>query len=474
MVSNVMLTLCFLGAVLVIYYALPKAYRWICLLAASCVFYASVDPWMLLLIGGSTLWAWFAGLQIEGGKEENTISKKARGWLLGGSLPLIGVLFVFKYLNFFIESAMALFGFLGFSGEPLTLKLVMPLGISYYTFKLLSYLFDVYRGKMQTEKHFGFFALYVSFFPQILSGPIERAEVLLPQFREPAFDKQLFARGIQRIVLGLFKKMVIANRLSNYVNLIFADPADYPTLAAWMAAFFYAIQLYCDFSGYSDLALGMSDCMGIRCRENFRMPYFSTSIKEFWSRWHISLSSWLRDYVYIPLGGNRVSKARKNLNLLLTFLVSGLWHGDSWTFVVWGAMHGVWNMFSKKAEPKNLLHRIWKTLVTFAGMTFTLIFFRADTLATGVGFLKRMVTGFSLSYTEIVAAVLPFSGDNTCAALLLTVCLCIFLLFLYELQAVRKDLAEPAILSAPWLAVFLVLTLLLGVFGNSSFLYANF
>ena len=506
MASNVMITLCFLAAVLGVYYLLPAKRRWIWLLLASYAFYMSVNPWMALLLMGSSLWAWFVGLRLERAREAagedrgespgkalgNGMEKRGKGWLLGGILPLLAVLFLFKYLDFFIQSVSSLLAFVGLGFAPLAIRLLMPLGISYYTFKLLGYLVDVYRGKLPAERHPGFLVLYASFFPQILSGPIERAQELLPLFREPVFDRGLFSGGLGRIVLGLFKKMVIANRLSAYVNLVFAAPGDYPALAAWMAAFFYYVQLYAALSGYSDLALGLSDCMGIRCRENFCRPYFSTGIKEFWSRWHISLSSWLRDYVYIPLGGNRVSKARKNWNVFVTFLASGLWHGDNWTFLFWGGLHGFWNMAGKKPGQERGLRRLWKTVVTFAGVAFCWIFFRAESLWAAFSFLKRMVTGFSLSYGEIQAAILPFSGDNTCAALFLTVCLFIFLLFLYEwrednrgrkgVRAVSVEngntlggqTEERGGLSRVWLVIFLISTLLFGVFGDSGFLYAQF
>lgn len=491
MASNVMLALCFFAAVLAVYYLFPAKRRWLWLLFASYVFYMSVNPWMALLLGGSSLWTWFAGLRIEGqqaagqkggreGFSEKGLKKRAGGWLLGGILPVLAVFFLFKYADFFVRPAVSLLAWMGMGVEPLALRLVMPLGISYYTFKLLSYLVDVYRGKAPAQRHAGLLLLYTSFFPQILSGPIERSSVLFSQFQRPVFDRELFAQGMGRIVLGLFKKMVIANRLSSYVNLIFAEPFGYPALAAWMAAFFYAIQLYADFSGYSDLALGMSDCMGIRCRENFSTPYFSAGIKEFWSRWHISLSSWLRDYIYIPLGGNRVSKARKNGNLFAAFLVSGLWHGNTWNFLFWGALHGVWNIAGSRKEPKNRWQRFWKTLVTFTGVSFCWIFFRAESLSDAFAFLGRMLTGFSLSYGEIQAAILPFSGDNTCAALFLTAVLFIFLLFLYEWRErfgkVRRAQGEAEGLAASpvWLGVFLLSVLLFGVFGDSSFLYAQF
>ena len=362
-----------------------------------------------------------------------------------------------------------------------SLSLLLPLGISYYTFKIISYNADIFLGKREAEKGLsgcGAYLTYVLFFPQIVSGPIERSESFLAQLHAgPAYDAGLFAEGLQRIVLGLFKKMVIANRLSGYVDAVFAAPEAYPGLACVMAAFFYSFQLYCDFSGYSDIAIGMGNLLGIRSRENFACPYFSRGIKEFWSRWHISLSSWLKDYIYIPLGGSRVSSFWHGVNVLATFLVSGLWHGASWTYVIWGGIHGVWNLISRKKDPdRSLARRIWQTLVTFFGVTVGWVFFRAERFAGALAFLKHAVTGFSLSYADIQSSILPFTGDNTCAAYFLTACGFLFFLFLYERERVygRTRGKEGAWLSVFWLAFMMLSIVLFGVFGVSGFLYANF
>ena len=330
---------------------------------------------------------------------------------------------------------------------------------------------DVYRGKVEAEQHIGYYALYVSFFPQILCGPIERAEHFLPQLKNGCrYEEKLATEGLERILLGMFKKLVIADRLAGYVGAVFDAPLSHPGLASMMAAFFYSVQIYCDFSGYSDLAIGMAKMLGIRTRENFAYPYFSRSIKEFWTRWHISLSSWLRDYIYIPLGGNRKGKVRKHVNTMITFLVSGLWHGSSLSFVFWGGLHGLWNMIS---TPKKDNDAAWKklmqTLVTFWGVTFTWIFFRAANVKTAMVMLKHMVMDFSLSLDAIIASLLPFTGDNTCAAHFLIICLLIGFYGIYEWRRVKNKGT-----SYGWLAVMLVMTLLFGKFGSSSFLYGNF
>lgn len=477
MTSNIMLTLAFLAGVLAVYYLTPKAGRQWILLAASLLFYLSADPRMLLLSGGSALWSFAAGI----GTERAGTRGQKKAWLLAAVLPALLVLFVFKYFNFFVGSVWSLLGAAGLSGSAPVLALALPLGISYYTFKMISYNADVFLGKREAEKGIsgcGAYLTYVLFFPQIVSGPIERSEGFLAQLHEgPCYDAALFAEGMQRIVLGLFKKLVIANRLSAYVDTVFGAPESYPGLACVMAAFFYSFQLYCDFSGYSDIAVGMGNLLGIRSRKNFDCPYFSRGIKEFWSRWHISLSSWLKSYVYIPLGGNRVSAVRRCVNVLAVFLISGLWHGAGWTFLIWGTIHGVWNMFARKKEPDcSPVRKIWQTLVTFLGVTLGWVFFRAESFGAALAFLRRAVTGFSLSYLDIQNSILPFTGDNTCAAYFLTACGFLFLLFLYERGRVYGKTREKgeAYLSAFWLVLMTLSVVLFGVFGVSGFLYANF
>ena len=350
--TGTMSTLGFFAIVLAIFYILPHKFRWGVLLLASIIFYASADWKMLALIAGSIGISYYAGLQME--KAED--AKKKRSWMIGCIVILVAILMVFKYYGFFAEQIGKMLG-----AASLVFKLAMPLGISYYTFKIISYLVDIYKGKIEAEKHFGYYALYVSFFPQILCGPIERADHFIPQLKYGCkFEDKLAAEGLERIIIGLFKKLAIADRLALYVGTVFDAPTAYPGLASIMAVAFYTVQIYCDFSGYSDMAIGMAQMLGIRTRENFRYPYFSRSIKEFWSRWHISLSSWLRDYIYIPLGGNRKGKVRKNLNTMAVFLVSGIWHGSSLSFVFWGALHGLWNMIS---TPKKEDDPAWKQVL---------------------------------------------------------------------------------------------------------------
>lgn len=460
--TGTMSTLGFFAIILVIYYILPLRFRWGLLLAASIVFYASADWKMLTLIGGSIAVSYYAGLKIEQAKDE----KKKRGWMAGCIILLAAILMLFKYFGFFAEAVGQMLGATSF-----VFHLAMPLGISYYTFKIISYLVDIYKGRIDAEKHFGYYALYVSFFPQIVCGPIERADHLIPQIKYGCkFEDKLAAEGLERIIIGLFKKLVIADRLALYVGTVFDAPLNYPGLASIMAVGFYTIQIYCDFSGYSDMAIGMAQMLGIRTRENFNYPYFSRSIKEFWSRWHMSLSSWLKDYIYIPLGGNRKGKLRKNLNTLAVFLVSGIWHGSSLSFVFWGALHGFWNMIS---TPKKKDDPVWKQilqmLVTFFGVAFTWIFFRAKDLTTAVMMIKHMIFGFGLSVDQTTASLLPFTGDNTCAAYFLIICLLILFQAVFEWRRIHGKGK-----SYGWIAAMLAITLLFGQFGSNSFLYGNF
>lgn len=460
-------TLCFFLVILAIYYILPQKFRWGLLLTGSIVFYACADLKMLLLIGGSILISYYAGL-----KMERSESKRVRrDWMSACIALLVSILMLFKYFGFFSSSMNNLMGALGLASSTKVFNLVMPLGISYYTFKIISYLVDIYQRKITSEKHLGFYALYVSFFPQILCGPIERAEHLIPQLKSGCrYDDSLAAEGAERIILGLFKKLVIADRLSLYVSTIFDAPTAYPGIASIMAAFFYSIQLYCDFSGYSDLAIGMAMMFGIRTKENFSYPYFSGNIKEFWSRWHISLSGWLRDYIYIPLGGNRKGKLRKNLNTLAVFFVSGIWHGNSFNFIFWGILHGFWNMLSTpKKEDVPLWRNLLQMLITFCGITFTWIFFRARDLTAAFTMIRHALFDFGISINQITASLLPFTGDNTCAAYFLIICLLILFLGVFEWRKVHGKKT-----SCGWIAAMLAITLLLGQFGSSSFLYGQF
>ena len=381
MIFNSIDFLLFLPIVFVLYWVLSRAelkVQNLLVLAASYFFYGYWDWRFLGLILFSTIVDYFAGLEIE--KAE---SKKLKKRFLFLSIGVnIGLLAFFKYFNFFVDSFIQAFNNAGISLDPWSLKIILPVGISFYTFQTLSYSIDIYKGKLKPTKDFIGFAAFVSFFPQLVAGPIERASHLLPQF----FNKRIFsfenaANGFALMLYGFFKKVVIADRLAPYVNNVFDHYTDYNTPTLLLAAVFFSFQIYCDFSGYSLIARGISKMFGFDLMVNFNRPYLANSFSDFWKRWHISLSSWFRDYVYIPLGGNRVATARVYLNLMIVFLVSGLWHGANWTFVVWGGLHGLYLILNQLSNSiKIKAPRVLNVLIVYLLATLAWVFFRADSL----------------------------------------------------------------------------------------------
>ncbi|MFC1745494.1 MBOAT family O-acyltransferase [Candidatus Riflebacteria bacterium] len=336
--------LVFFPVVCLVYFSIPNFCRWAFLLAASYFFYACWRWDYLFLIIISTLIDYCCGLKM-GAEPDKGKRLKFLIISLCGNLLL---LFTFKYFNFFNSIAQKITRFYNIPYGIPDLDFLLPVGISFYTFQTLSYTIEVYRGRQEPEKHLGMFALYVSFFPQLVAGPIERSINLLPQFKKKFnFDYERFATGIQLIFWGLFKKVVIADRLSSYVQIVYGNQSYFSGPQLFLATFFFAFQIYCDFSGYSDIAIGSARILGFDLMENFNLPYFAISIKDFWDRWHISLSTWFRDYLYISLGGNRVSYGRNIFNLFVVFILSGLWHGANFTFIVWGIIHGFFLFFER-------------------------------------------------------------------------------------------------------------------------------
>jgi alginate O-acetyltransferase complex protein AlgI len=332
----------FFAVVIGAFYAMPHRFRWMLLLAASYFYYMVWDPRYGFLILASTAVVYVTGLLMQG--RPQSVKKLC---VAASVVVNLGILAAFKYFNFINASIKELFSLLGASYSVPALTLVMPIGISFYTFQALSYTFDVYRGTRQPERNFGIFALFVSFFPVLLSGPIERSTTLLPQFyREVEYDYDRFTNGLKLMAWGYFQKMVIADHISLYVSQIHARPEAFSGVPILLAIYLFAIQVYCDFSGYTDMAIGAAQVLGYKLSPNFRRPFFSLSLGELWRRWHMTLISWLRDYLYIPLGGNRVPKWRNYFNLVVVFTLSGLWHGAQWTFVLWGALNGLIIIFS--------------------------------------------------------------------------------------------------------------------------------
>ena len=437
----------FLPVVFALYWLLPHRFRWMLLLVASYWFYMSWNVKYVVLILFTTVASYGAALWMER-HEDKRIKKRI---LAGTLVACLGVLFVFKYFNFFSATVAEAASLFGTTVHPVTLKLLLPVGISFYTFQTLGYVIDVYRGDVKAEHHFGIYATFISFFPQLVAGPIERTKNLLPQIREEhsfQYDRAMF--GAKLMLWGYFKKLVIADNLSPYVDRIFDDVSAYSGFAFVIATFFFTLQIYCDFSGYSDIARGCANLLDIELMDNFKSPYFAASIRDFWSRWHISLSTWFRDYVYIPLGGNRVSAARRNINLMITFLVSGLWHGANWTFVLWGGVHGLAqileNAFSGKRErADNPPARALRTFLIFVFVAFAWVFFRAQSMADISHIFRHLFTGIGDPVQYLWRG---FSDINMYKETLTGYCVVLFLpLFLFDFLSSKSGKNGIALLS---------------------------
>lgn len=390
----------FFIVVTTLYFLLPHKYRWALLLAASCYFYMAFLPIYILILGFTIVVDYFAGIYIE--KAEGS---RRKHWLIASIVANIGVLAVFKYYNFLNNNLTELLGIGGFINPIPALSILLPIGLSFHTFQAMSYTIEVYRGNQKAERNFGIYALYVMFYPQLVAGPIERPQNLIHQFYEKHyFDYTRVVEGLKLILWGFFMKLVVADRLAIYVNAVYNNPEQHGGKTLALATVFFAFQIYCDFAGYSNIAIGAARVMGFKLMTNFNRPYFSRSIAEFWKRWHISLSTWFKDYLYISLGGNRVAMPRWLLNLLIVFVVSGLWHGASWTFIIWGALNGFYLIFAIIAErplkyinksiradqfPK--LHRIIQVAVTFILACLAWVFFRANSVEDAFLILKKMI-----------------------------------------------------------------------------------
>lgn len=386
----------FLPIVFLIYWLCPKRFRWMVLLFSSYYFYMSWNVKFVVLIFATTLISYLSALFLE--HSDTKKKKKTVLWSAVGSS--FAILFFFKYFNFASNSVVSLCNRFGMQLEPFLVNVLLPVGISFYIFQSVSYVIDVYRGDTPAEHHFGKYAAFVSFFPQLVAGPIERSSALLKQIKSPCdFSYERAAYGMRLMLWGFFKKIVIADGLSVYVDKIYQNTAHFSGLVLILATVFFAIQIYCDFSGYSDIATGTAKLFGIDLIKNFKTPYFSSSLKEFWNRWHISLSTWFKDYVYIPLGGNRVSNALQKRNLMITFLASGLWHGANWTFVIWGGLHGVMQLvereFKKRETSRTALPKGFSCFLVFLFVSFAWIFFRAQTLSDAWYIITHMFQGIS-------------------------------------------------------------------------------
>ena len=478
--------LLFFAIVMGVYFAIPHRFRWVLLLSASYIFYMSLKPGYVILVMILTVISYYAGLQMV----KTEVKSKKKRFLIVAVLAHLGFLFLFKYYDFFNASFRTLFSHYHLPYEIPALHFILPIGISFYTFKSLSYAIDVYRGDQYPEKHLGHLALYVAFFPQLLAGPIERATRFLPQLVEKFdFDYQRVTRGLKLMVWGLFQKMVIADNLATLVDSVYNDPVHHHGISLVLATLFFAFQIYCDFSGYSDIAIGAAQVMGYKTMENFNHPYFSKSIPDFWRRWHISLSAWFRDYLYIPMGGNRVPIPRWYLNLFIVMLICGFWHGANWTFLVWGGLHGMYLVLSVMTQGirNHMTRRIgldkmptlrhcFRVLITFLLVSFAWIFFRANSLSDALYVVYHLPTGWE-SLLRHGLKETPFLGALK-LEFMIAVFSIVLLLLVHSMERqsriVEKVSERPIWFRWPIYYGVVLSILLFGNFGSKQFIYFQF
>lgn len=497
MLYNSLQFLLFFPAAVLVYYLTPAKGRYLMLGLISYGFYMCFRPVYALLLFGVTLVTYLAGLAIgKRRQKENAGKHPGLLWLALGLVLCLGCLFVFKYYSFFVGDVLrgiqAVFPEWGVTSP--ALKLALPVGISFFTFQSLGYVFDVYSGKLEAERNFFRYAAFVSFFPLLCAGPIERAGRMLPQLAAPAKPSaHRMKRGLYRMLWGYFQKLVISDRCAIAVSQVFGSYEAYAGFQLVTAAVLFAFQIYGDFAGYSNLAIGAAEVMGFRVADNFNTPYFSRSIGEFWRRWHISLSTWFRDYLYFPLGGSRCSRAKHYRNLMIVFLVSGLWHGAGWTFLIWGGLNGLFQVVGAQTLPArkrlrqllriredSLGYTVFQMLVTFCLVDITWIFFNAADVRTAFGFLGRMVSTLSLG--NLFGGALFQMGLSGVEMHILFVALLVqFAVSLcnYRGIALRDVLGRQGFLVQDAVALVGIFTVLIfGIYGPAydaaAFIYMNF
>ena len=451
-----------LSTVIIVNYLIPRSYRWILLLVSSCYFYLDWQPIYFFLLLITSLITYFSAKLLGRDYKKNT---RKIICILGSGLPL-GSLIFFKYYGFITNNVKLFLEFLGIYIEFPAMSLLLPLGISFYTFSAIGYLIDIYNYKYAPEKNFGLLFLFISFFAQILSGPIPRGNQLIPQLKKPgnlSYDNIL--GGFRILLWGMFMKLCVADNLAIYVDNVYSNLNAQNGGSIFLASTLYTFQIYCDFAGYSFMALGCGRMLGIKLMENFRRPYLARNIKDFWGRWHISLSTWFRDYIYIPLGGNRVSKKRNRLNLFITFILSGIWHGASWNFILWGGFHGSGQIVQKSFPGHKIkLPPYFLVFLTFSFVSLCWVFFRLESLDQIKTFFHKLFFDFGFPAIDAVA----FYGLIT---------------LLFVIIKDLKDEYFPQIklmhsenfwVSNIFTGLFLGFIVLFGKFGNGSFIYFNF
>lgn len=461
MLFNSLLFIVFFLIVTSTYYLIPHKFRWLWLLIGSCYFYMYFVPQYILIILLTILIDYCAGILIE-----NSEAKSKKIYLVLSLVTNIGVLAFYKYFDFLIVNINSISPI--FNGPQLPLlNILLPIGLSFHTFQAMSYTIEVYRGNQKAERHFGIYALYVMFYPQMVAGPIERPQHILPQLRRVnIFYKKNLIAGIFLIMVGLFKKVVIADRLGLYVDPVFANPHQFTALDLTLAIYFFAFQIYCDFSGYSDIAIGAALTLGIQLMKNFDMPYLSKNISEFWNRWHISLSSWFRDYVYIPLGGSRAGITILCVNILIVFILSGLWHGANWKYVIWGLIHGcllvIYQLF-KKSRIGVRGFTWFKWLITFNSVCLAWVFFRADTLSDAVYILNK-----------IFQSDFIYSADNVMLPREIYYCIFIIIILVIGERYLNSITKFSNYKKVFFTVILFFMCYFLGIFNESQFIYFQF
>lgn len=465
-----------------LYYLIPaKSVRWRngYLLLVSYLLYANWKPAYALILLGVTAVTYWGGQFLQFGVDcvEIKVDEKQRRKKLVWSFTLLGLLplLIFKYYNFINDNISAGLEGIGLQFELSGLNWAIPMGISFFTFQAVGYMLDVYQGRIKAEKDFLTYALFISFFPSIVAGPINKASLVIPQLKNlrPYFDYGKAVGGLKMLLWGMFMKVVVADRVALYVDTVFPYYMNYTGVTCFVASILYTIQIYADFAGYSLMAIGVGKVLGFELTENFRRPYFAVSVTDFWRRWHISLSTWLKDYVYIPLGGSRCSKLRNYWNIFVTFLVSGIWHGANWTFIIWGIWHGVFQIVEKAIGQQKCEYgwfgKSIKIAITFLLVNFAWIFFRMPTLSDAVGMIGRI---FDLSLPK----TLYVSGFTDLAFVLFGVILLLLKDVTDEFFPSRFKVMDNRYTVVRWCSYLLIMVaiLLTGVFGADQFIYANF
>lgn len=437
MVFNSLSFAIFCPIVFALYWFTKDKYKWIILFVASYYFYMSWNVKYVFLILLTTVVSYVCALLID--KTED--KKRKKRYMVAALIICLGTLFVFKYFNFALDNINKICSIFAIQLPVTMINVVLPVGISFYTFQTLSYVIDVYRGDVKAEKHFGKYATFISFFPQLVAGPIERTSNLLPQILNPKkFDYENAAYGVRLMLVGFFKKLVIADNAAILVNYVFNSYLFATGPHLLLAVLAFTFQIYGDFSGYSDIAVGTAKLFNINLMDNFKSPYFATSVKDFWSRWHISLSSWFRDYLYIPLGGNRCGAIRRRINVLIVFLVSGLWHGADWHFVIWGGLQGVAQMFGGKKKKEEKHNFIWalKVFITFCFISLSWVFFRL-----GISDSIYVVTHLFAKGCSFKESINLITDNTTLTCFSLVVLLIsIILLMVFDFFSLKRDLLK--------------------------------